>query len=80
MDKNKSDNSKQKNDGMLKEKTNEDFNKQKPNPKDPYQNKKHQIGENEETEKQKRPIEAQAPDAVNTLSKGNKKNNTTPTT
>lgn len=73
MDKNKNDNSKQKNDGMLKEKTNEDFNKQKPNPKDPNQNKKHQIGENEETEKQKRPIVVQSPDAVNTTSKGNKK-------
>ena len=52
-------NNHQKNDSMLKEKTNQDFNKQKPNANNPNQIKKHEVGENEETESQKRTIEAE---------------------
>ncbi|MFN0187657.1 MAG: hypothetical protein ACKVQV_03055 [Bacteroidia bacterium] len=51
MDKNQNDNRNQPTEGMLKEKTNQDFNKQKPDPKDPLQNKKHQIGEEEENDR-----------------------------
>jgi hypothetical protein len=73
MDNKKNVKSTQKNDSMLTAKTNEDFNKQKPNPNVPKQTKKHQIGENEETEKQKSPIVVQTPVAVNTVGKGNTK-------
>lgn len=58
MDKNQKDNSHQPTDGMLKEKTNQDYNKQKPDPKDPLQNKNHQIGEEDEEESQRREITA----------------------
>jgi hypothetical protein len=58
MDKNQNDNRNQPTEGMLKEKTNQDFNKQKPDPKDPIQNKKHQIGEDDEEENDRREITA----------------------
>ncbi len=44
----------QKNDRMLNEKTNEDFNQQKPKPESLKQNKEHQVGEDDqELEKQR---------------------------
>lgn len=51
--KNKNDKSKQQNDAMLKVKTNQDFNNQKPDPEDPNQNKKHQENGDEENEADK---------------------------
>ena len=52
----KKDSSNHKNDGALKEKTNEDYNKQQPDPNDPNQVRNHQIGDREEREIQKREI------------------------
>ena len=52
MGKNKTDNLNQDSEAMLKEKTNQDFNKQKPNPNDLNQNKDHQSGETDGVEKQ----------------------------
>ena len=48
MNDNKKDISNQQNEGMSKEKTNQDYNKQKPDKNDPNHNKNHQIGEKEE--------------------------------
>lgn len=56
MGKNKTVNLDQDSEGMLKEKTNQDFNKQKPNPIDPNQNKEHQSGEADGVEKQTKKI------------------------
>jgi hypothetical protein len=50
MKKNKNEKGNQANDAMLKAKTNQDFNNQKPDPEDPNQNKNHQ--ENGEAEKE----------------------------
>lgn len=50
----KKDNSHHKNDGALKEKTNQDYNKQQPDPNDPNQVRNHQIGDVEESKIQKR--------------------------
>ena len=49
MDKKQNANPSRETKDMLKEKTNQDFNNQKPNPEDPNQNKSHQtVEENEE--------------------------------
>lgn len=56
MGKNKTVNLDQDSEGMLKEKTNQDFNKQKPNPIDANQNKDHQSGEADGVEKQTKKI------------------------
>lgn len=56
MDKHSSNKSNHNNDTMLKEKTNQDYNKQKPDPKDPNQKKNHQAGEDEEREFKERSV------------------------
>ena len=56
MDKKQNDIRNQPTEGMLKEKTNQDFNKQKPDPKDPIQNKNHQIYEEDVEENDRRAI------------------------
>jgi len=54
----KKDSSNQENDGALKEKTYQDYNKQHPDSDDPNQVSNHQIGDGEEKETQKREINA----------------------
>lgn len=46
----------QDNETILKKKTNQDFNNQKPDPKDPIQEVAHQIGEKEEEEFKKKEV------------------------
>jgi len=79
MGKNKTDNLNQDSEAMLKEKTNQDFNKQKPNPNDPNQNKYHQSGEADGVEKQIKKVsdksdnlnkDSQSGDELNKFSKG----------
>lgn len=57
MSKDQNDNRNQQTDSMSKEKTNQDFNKQKPNPADP--NQTHQIGEDDERENNSRKVTAE---------------------
>ena len=47
MDKNRNTIPQKETEDMLKEKTNQDFNNQKPNPMDPNQNKNHQTVEDD---------------------------------
>lgn len=58
MSNNLNNKSNQKNDGMLKEKTNEDYNNQIPNSKDPNQSKNQQIGKIYDDENQASKINA----------------------
>lgn len=57
MSKDQNDNRNQQTDSMSKEKTNQDFNKQKPNPADP--NQTHQIGDDDERENNSRKVTAE---------------------
>lgn len=50
----KKDSSDHENDGALKEKTNQDYNKQQPDPNDPNQVRNQQIGDREEREIKKK--------------------------
>jgi len=59
MSKDQNDNRNQPTDSMSKEKTNQDFNKQKPNPADP--NQSHQIGEDDERDHKNREVTAETP-------------------
>ena len=54
MKKEKNDKRNQKNEGMLKEKTNEDYNKQKPNPMDPNQENQNNNADWEDTKNKKK--------------------------
>ena len=53
MDTNKTEGSNEKKPNMLTQKTNEDYNKQKPNPSDPNQRKSSKVGEEEELDRKK---------------------------
>ncbi len=72
MNKNQIDNSNQKTESMLKQKTNEDYNKQKPNPKDPNQNKNHQA--DGDLENNKREVTAETFDKRKDSQNGNEGN------
>ena len=64
MEKSTIDSNKQKTENINSVKTNQEYNKQKPDPKDPNQSKNHQIGEEEVKENQERKIKADVdPDA-----------------
>ncbi len=52
----------QDNETILKKKTNQDFNNQKPDPKDPIQEVAHQIGEKEEEEFRKKEVVSDSDD------------------
>lgn len=72
MNKNQAAKSNQKIESMLNQKTNEDNNKQKPNPKDPNQNKNHQAdGDFENT---KREVTAKTFDKRKDSQNGNESN------
>lgn len=77
MDKNTANKSHHNNDTMLKEKTNQDFNKQKPDPNDPNQKKNHQAGADDERENKEHALKAKSGDTPHNGQKRDESNKDT---
>lgn len=59
---------------MLNEKTNQDYNKQKPDPKDPNQSRNHQISKEEELENKKKQLKNKTNNPTNDSRNGDEGN------